>query len=144
MGLVPAARLLQDRLAMLERLGVASDLVLHRPLQAAEAVEILHLDLRAEALLAHRSQADVPLDAHRAGLHVAVAGTDVTQDAAQRLAVGAGLCRRTDVRLGDDLHEGDPGPIEVDQRVAAPAMLHARRVFFEVRAGDADGDIGPF
>ena len=64
---------------------MAFGLELHRVLQRAEAVQVLDLDLGAEAGRAHRSEADVALDPHRAGLHVAVRGADVPQDVAQRL-----------------------------------------------------------
>ena len=43
------------------------------------------------------------------------------------------LGRRADVGLGDDLHQRDAGPIEVDQAVPAPAVLQARGVLLEVR-----------
>ena len=72
--LVPAARLLDQRLPTLERLGVPRDLVLERPLQGSEAVEVLDLDLRART----RSEPiglrlTLPSIRMRPGLHVGIA-----------------------------------------------------------------------
>ena len=68
----------------------------------------------------------------------AFAGADGAQQLAQRLAVGARLRRRAQVRLGDDLHQRHAGAVEVDDAVAAPGVLHPRRVLLEVGAGDPD------
>jgi hypothetical protein len=75
-GLVPAARLLHERLAALQRIGMALDLERERPLKGAEAVEVLHLDLGPERRGADRADADVALDPHAPRLHVGVAGAD--------------------------------------------------------------------
>ncbi len=120
---------------------MAGNLVLQRPLERPERVQVLHLDLRAERRRADRAQADVALDAHRASLHVRMAGADGSQQPAQRLAVGARLGGRPQIRLGDDLHERHARAVEVDHAVATAGVLHARRVLLQVGARDADGDL---
>ena len=47
----PAARLLADALASVERLGLSSDLELERAKHRAERVQVLHFDLRPQLLL---------------------------------------------------------------------------------------------
>ena len=115
LGLVPAAGLLHEPLAALQGIGLAGDLELHGTLERAERVQVLDLDLGAEGIGPHRSQADVALDSHRPGLHVAVRRADVPQDVAQGLAVGSRLGGAAHVGLGDDLYQGHSGPIEVEE-----------------------------
>ncbi len=117
------------------------DLVLHGPLEGAERVEVLDLDLCPEGVGSHRPDRDVPFDAHASRLHVGVRGADVTQDVAQGLSVGTRLRRGANVRLGHDLHERDPGAVEVHERESPAAMQQARGVLLEVGAGDAHHDL---
>ena len=87
---------------------------------------------------AHR---DVDVGAQAALLHVAVAGAEVAQDGAQLRHVGLGLLGGAHIGLRDDLHQGDAGAVEVDERHGRVAVVHRLAgVLLEVEALDADLD----
>ena len=142
-AVVPAARLLAQRLARVEGRGLSLDLVGDRTLDRAERVHVLDLDPRAERLGAVRPDRDIRLDAHLAALHVGVGDADRAQQQLQLLGVAAGVLGRADVGLGHDLHERHAGPVEVDQAdplARGPgAVDELRRVLFEMGAPDPDG-----
>ena len=74
---VPATRLLDERLAGVQRGRLPLDLELDRPLDRPERVHVLDLDPRPERLLAPRPQGDVGLDPHLAALHVGIADAPI-------------------------------------------------------------------
>ena len=87
---------------------------------------------------AHR---DVDVGAQVALLHVAVAGADVAQDGAQLADIGLGLLGRAHVGLGDDLHQADPGAVEVDEAHRRRLVVQRlARVLLEMQALDPDPD----
>ena len=142
---VPVAGLLANTIAALEQVDLPARLVLDRPADGPNAVDVLDLAARAErrTRLVH---ADVGVDAHAAFLHLRVGGADGQEDAAQLGHVLAGLLRGADVGATDDLDQRHPGTVEVDQRVVAAVDPAARAtevgalagVFFEVCTLDAD------
>ncbi len=71
--LVPVARLLHDRLAVLDGLGLTSDLEVQRALHRSHGVHVLDLDLGAEPGLTHGTERDVRVAAERPLLHAHVA-----------------------------------------------------------------------
>ena len=89
--------------------------------------------------------ADVGVDAHRSLLHLGVGGADGHEDRPQLADVLAGLLGGADVGAADDLDQGHPGAVEVDQRrvaavdpPATPADVRRfTRVLLEVGALDA-------
>ena len=93
-----------DGAAVFAHRDLAPGLDLDRLHDEADRVEILDLAARPQ-LISGPAHRDVYVGAHRALLHVAVAGADVAQDGAQLAQVEAGFLRTPDVGLGDDLHE---------------------------------------
>src|SRR3546814_7492612 len=83
-------------------LDLPPGLLLDGLLHEADRVHVLGLRARAQrpAGTAHR---EVHVGAHRAFVHVAVAGAEIAQAGAQLAQVGPRLLRRAHVRLGDDL-----------------------------------------
>ena len=137
---VPAHVHLLDHAAAVQHIGLALGLVGDGAAHGAQAVEVLHLDLGAELAaggLLRRAHADIGLAAQRALLHVAAVDAQVAQDRAQLCQEGVGLVGAGDVGLGDDLHQGHSGPVQVDQRMQARVRVLAR-VLFQVGAVDAD------
>ncbi len=138
----PAAGLLDERLAGVERRRLPLDLVRDRPLDGAERVHVLDLDPRPERLGPARPERDVRLDPQLAALHVRVGCADRAQQQLELLGVAAGLLGGPDLRLGDDLHQRRPGPVEVDQAdlpaVGVRRVDELGRVLLEVRPGDGD------
>ena len=140
---VPAAGVLGQGLAGLERRRLALDLVGDGPLDRAERVHVLDLDPGPERLGAARPERHVGLDPQLAALHVGIGHADRPEQELELLGIARAACSaRPDVRLGDDLHERRAGPVEVDQ--ADPAAVVVRgvdelgRVLLEVRPGDPD------
>ncbi len=142
LGGVPEARLLDDAAAALDDLDLALDLVLEGGADEAEGVDVLHLGLGAELLLAAGADADVGVAAEGAFLHVAVADGGVEEDLLEAGEVFVGLVGGADVGLGDDLYKWCPAAVEVDVGArggVGEAVVDALAgVLFHVQAGDAD------
>ncbi len=141
--LVPVPRLLHDALAALEDRDLPAGLVVDRPPQGTDRVEVLDLGPRSELLDARPAHRHVRVDTQRALLHLHVGDPDRQQRRAQLVHVLAGLVGAAQVGLGDDLEEGHAGAVVVDERVrgvvdaSAPAHVHGLAgVLFEVRAHD--------
>ena len=141
---VPAPRLLAERLAGVERRRLALDLEVDRPLHRAERVHVLDLHPGPERLRPPRPERHVRLHPHLAVLHLGVGDVDRPQEESQLLRVATGLLGRPDVGIGDDLHQRHAGPVEVDEAdpaaVGAGGVDELRRVLLEVGPGDADPD----
>src|SRR5256712_404488 len=147
---VPEPRFLNDPLASVERLRLALDLELKSPLNVAEGVHVLDLDLGAELRRARRLQRDVGVAAQRALFHVAVADAEVDEHGAEGAQVRGRLFGRADLRLAHGLHEGHARAVEVDQarlrRLERTLVHQLADVLFEVQPLDADAPrvpIGP-
>ncbi len=125
MLLVPAHRHLDHPFPALQGGDLPGHLVLQRQLDGLEGVEVLHLDLGAELLLADRPHTDVGLAAHRAFLHVGCADAQVAQDLLELDQVGARFFGRANVRLGDDLQQRHAGTVQVDEGHRAAAFAQA-------------------
>ena len=103
-------------------------------------MRFFHLHLGAELAargLLRRTHADIRLTTQRALLHVAAVHAQIAQDRAQLCQKCVGLVRAGNVRLGDDLQQRHPGPVQVHQRVQ-PRMCVLARVLFQMGAVDAD------
>jgi hypothetical protein len=136
---VPEERLLLHLLAALEHLALAHELGVDRALDAREGVHVLDLGPVAELRRAAHAHADVGVDAQAPLLHVRVARLHVLDHLLDAPQVRAGLGRRADVRLADDLDERHAGAIEVDGRVAGEAVVdRLAGVLLHVHARDAD------
>ena len=144
LAVVPAAGVLGEGLAPVERDRLALDLVGDRPLHGPERVHVLDLDPRPEGLGAARAERDVRLDPHLAALHVGIRHADRAQEQLQLLGVATRLLGGPDIRLGDDLHERRAGPVEVDEADPGPVRRggvdELGRVLLEVGASDPDRD----
>ena len=148
-------RLLHDRAAILQDRDLAAGLIVDGGLDEAHGVHVLDFAARAQMaeisglleplVIAGLADADVHVGAQVAVLHVAVAGAQIAQDLAQLDDIGGGLFGAADVGAADDLHQGHPGAVQVDEghgRVHVVDRL--ARVLFQVDALDADaaGDAG--
>ena len=95
---------------------------------------------RVPRLAAGTPHRDVDVGAQRPLLHVAVAGPQIAQDRAQLRHEGSRLLGRAHVGLGDDLHQRDPGAVQIDPGLARVAVVQALPgVLLEMEAEDADG-----
>src|SRR6266508_3350878 len=144
-GLVPVPRLLDELAALGQGAALPFGLVADRPVQAAERVEVLQLDLGAELGVPKWPDRDVHVEAHRALFELDVRDAERQQHRPELLGVRASLLGRAHVRLGDDLDQRDAGAVVVDQRIIRamdPARgAHVQRlagVLFEVDAGDPE------
>src|SRR6266536_3092669 len=144
-GLVPVPRLLDEPAALGERAALPLGLVADRPVQAAQRVEVLQLDLGAELGMPERPDRHVHVEAHRALFELDVRDPERQQHRPQLLGVGTGLLGGAHVRLGDDLDQRDAGAVVVDQRVVgavdAAGGAHVQRlagVLFEMDPGDPE------
>ena len=117
------AGFLIDRATALENFDLAARFELNRRLDEAKRVHVLDLAAGAEfakiagfaklligAGFAHR---DVHICAQVALLHVPVAGAERDDDGFELFHIGGGFKRRSNIRLGDDFHQRDPGTIEI-------------------------------
>ena len=135
-------------------------LVADRPFDRPEAVEVLDLDdgrrgdFRTPARARQRKvDVHVGIAAQAALLHFAVGNADLAQQQANLLEIRLGLLGAREVGLADDLQQRRAGAVEIDQAVAAAALLvvqHLAGVLFQVDADDADppgaggrGDLQP-
>ena len=135
---VEQAGLLLDLAAVLENFDLAPCLVFDGAHHEPHRIDVLDLAARAQSL-ARTTHRDVDVAAQAALLHIAVAGADVAQDRTHLAQVDAGLLGGSYVGLGDDLHQGDAGAIEIDERRVRVAVVQAlARVLLEVEARDAD------
>ena len=69
--------------------------------------------------------------------HVAIAHVSIHQNVFQRIEVFVGHGGAGQVRLGNDLHQGYTGPVEIDAALPLEMKIFAH-VLFQVRAGDAN------
>ena len=104
----------------------------------ADRIDVLDLAAGAErrAGLAHR---DIDVGAQIALLHVAVAGAEVAQHAAQLGEKSLGVVGGAQIGLGHDFHQRHAGAVEIDQRHIG--MLFVQQfagVLLEVQPLDAD------
>ena len=143
--LVEVARLLDDRLAVLERRTLALLLVPQRTLERPGRVQVLDLDLRAEGVLAGPPGRDVRVAPERALLHPDVRDVERLEGGPELVEVRARLLRGAQVGLGDDLDERDAGAVVVDERVVGlpdppgrPDVCRLAGVLLHVHARDAD------
>ncbi len=114
-GLVPAARLLDDGLALAQPLALTFDFVGDGALQSAEAVQVLDFGAFAQGHIAGNSNGDVGLKAEHAFLHVARVDAQIAEDVSQRFGVGARFGGGTHIRFGDNFQQGDSRPVQVHQ-----------------------------
>jgi len=88
------------------------------------------------------TERDVRLDPQLAMLHVGVRGADRSEQQLEFLGIAARLFGRSDLGLGDDLHQRRARSIEVDQAhlaaVVAGRVDELGGVLLEVGARDGD------
>jgi hypothetical protein len=138
---IEQAGFLVDLAAILENGDLAAGFVLDGLADEADRVDVLDFAARAEiaARLAHR---DVDVGAHRALVHVAVAGAEIAQDLAQLGEIGPGLVGGAQIRLGDDLHQRDARAVQIDIGHGRVLIVHRLAgVLLQMQALDADLDI---
>jgi hypothetical protein len=136
---VPEAGLLHEPLAGGDRPHLSPELVDDGPLDVAEGVHVLDLDLGAERGGAHAADRNVRVAAEAAFLHVAVADLEVLQGRPQRAQVRPRLRGAAHVGLTHDLEQGDAAAVEIDQAAAPVGVVDVlARVLLHVDAGQPD------
>ena len=131
---------LRDRAARLENIDLPARLVFNSLCDETHGVDVLDLAASAERRSgpAHRH---VHVSAHRSFLHVAVAGSEIAQDRTQLLHERGRLLARAHVWPGDDLHERDARPVEIDVGMIRPLVVQAfTGVLLEMQPFDTDPD----
>jgi hypothetical protein len=113
LGHVPEAGLLDHPFTFLNDGDLTLDLILDGLFGETEAVHVLDLGLGAELLGALRADRDVRVAPQGAFLHVAVRNADVEQDVPEGGQISMGLVRAADIRLGDDLDQGNAAAVVV-------------------------------
>ena len=136
-GVVPAAGGLDELAALADDFDLAGDFVFQRAAHAGKAVHVFDLDFGPEFLTAHGAHGDVDIAADHAFFHVAIADAAIEEDVLEGVEVFAGHVGAGEVGLGDDLHEGDAGAVEIHAAVAVEMEAFAD-ILLEVRPGDAD------
>ena len=146
--IVPAAGLLRGLphlgLGRLPLLVLPGRFVDQRPLDGAEAVHVFDFDDRRlgdPAAVAGDVEVDIGVDPQAPLLHVAVTDAEVDKQQLELVEPGAGLLRRPQIGLADDLTQRRAGPIQIDSRVAGAGRLvmHAlSRILLEMDASDPD------
>ena len=103
-----------DGAAILQNSDLAAGFIMDRLPYKADRVHVLDLAAGAEALAGppHR---DVDVRAQVALLHVAVAGAEIAQDRAKLGDVALRFLGGADIRLRDDLHQGNARTVEIDK-----------------------------
>ena len=135
--IIPAESFLHDRAAFFVKFDLAFDLILRSADERAEAVEVLDLGARAEFIAANGAHGNVCLKTQHAFFHVAGVHTEVAQDRADFRGVIERSFDGANIRLGDDLKQGDTRTVEIDQRIIF-FVREFRRIFFDVNPSHAD------
>src|SRR5258706_11925391 len=87
---------------------------------------------------AHRH---IHVGAHRAFVHIAVAGAQIADDGPQLSQEGGRFLAGAHVRLGHDLHQGDARTVEIDETVVGMLVVQAfARVLLQMQPLNADPD----
>ena len=100
--------------------GLPFGFIFQRSLDAAEAVEVFHLDdrRRDEAAIGLRHvDVDVGVAAQAAFLHLAIGDADLAQEQPQFFEIRFRLLRGVEIGLGDDFQQGRAGAIEIDEGI---------------------------
>ena len=142
LGRVPQAALLDHTPTGLDDFNLAFDLVFKSRADKAEAVQVLHFGLGAEALRASETDTYIGITTKRTLLHVAVRDAAVEQDFLEAGEIFEGLVGGANVGLGDDLGQRRATAVQVDISagggVRESLVETLAGVLFHVQAGDAD------
>ena len=131
---------LHDLAAAFEQFDLTPCLEFNRLPDEADRVDVLGLGPGAQLGRADRPHGDVNVCPHRTLLHIPVAGSKVAQDRAQLGHIGRGFIAAAKVGLGDDLHQRNAGPVQVDERAVRVLVVdRLARVLLKVDPFDADG-----
>jgi len=114
-SIVPETRLLDDRLAVLDRCDLAFDLVLDRLLHHLERVQVLDLDLGPEFFLAGRSYRHVRITTQTSLFHIAIANFHILKDRLKRGQIIVSFLGTPDIRFGYDLEKRHSAAVIVHQ-----------------------------
>ena len=140
---------LVNRAARLQDGDLAPRLMVDGHLDETHGVHVLDLAARAQMfkilgllvflVLPGAADRHIHVGAQVPVLHVAVAGAEIEHDLAQLGQVGGGLFGATDIGARDDLHQRNPGAVEVHEgQGRVHVMDRLPRVLFQVDALDAD------
>ena len=136
---VPQAGLLDDRLAVPQRFGLACQFVVDRILDRLERVHVLDLNLGAEGSGRIGPNRHVGIAAEAAFLHVAIADFQELEDGSERAQISTGLGRGAEIGLADDFQQRHAAAIVVDQTAVAAGVVDVLAgVLFHVDAGQTD------
>ena len=78
-------------------------------------VYVFHLAAAAQFIRTVRAHRNIDVAAHGAFIHIAVAGTEITQNGTKLFQKGSGLFRRTEIRFGHNFHQADPCPVQINK-----------------------------
>ena len=123
----------------LDEVDLALDLVGDGPLDEPERVDVLDLRAGTEGPGTGRPHGHVGVAAEGAFLHVAVADAEPAHQGVDLPHAGRRLGRAVEGRLGHDLEERRPRPVEVDPAQLPEPLVHrSARVLLEVGADERD------
>ena len=112
---IPAPSGLDESLAVVESLALAGNLVVDGATDGGGRVHVLELNFGSEFILFIFAYGDVHITAHLSFVHVGVGNATGDEDLLEGLEIGEGFFGGLNIWLGDDLHEGSAGAIEVDE-----------------------------
>ncbi len=115
---IPAACLLNDRLALPKELDLPLAFAVNRAPDRLERVQVLHLGTGTKLFCADLPHGKVDIRTHGTFLQLAVRRTQILNDQAQLFQISDDLLGASHIRLGHDL----------DQRHAAAVVIHQRTV----------------
>jgi hypothetical protein len=118
--------------------------VFDRLADEANGIDVLDFAASAERF-AWPADRDVNVGTQAALLHVAVAGAEIAQNAAQLGHERLRLFRRTEIRLRHDLHQSNTGSVEIDQRHGRMLIVNGfAGILLQMKPLDADADFLAF
>src|SRR5579859_1639810 len=143
--IIPATGFLDNPLALMHGSNLALDFVSERSEDRPKRVQILDLDLCSECLATASADRYISVASKRSLFHISAAHSEVPQNRSQGHEILPCQFGRADIRIADDLHQGNACPIDIDQRsrrhrLRVGTVSELGGVFFEMHSLDSNAE----
>ena len=135
---IPAPRLLDDLLSILQELNLPGTLPLNGPGNGLEGVQILHLCPGSQGIAPRLPHGQVHVRPHGALLELAVRSPQILDHEAELFQVGDDFLGAAHIRLGDNLNQGHAASVVIHQGAVLPLVVdQLSRVLLHVNLMDS-------
>ena len=136
---VKLACLLFNASAVFIDFHMASGFTLNRLHHKPHRVNVFHFAARTKTALADFANRHVDIATHRTFVHIAVTGSEIADNGTQLAQKLPGFFRRPEISLGNNLHQPNPGPVQINKSHARIQIMNRLPgILFNVNPLNAD------